>query len=127
MPCQAVCAGRTVILDRKLYELTRTLETFRRYLLAALDGMDDALISPSTVDRLARAAEQLPASFSQFLFGFECRLDDPEPLADFVVAASPRQNGKRVFVPDLFQSPPLAAFAETEPAWAPSMGLCRRG
>src|SRR4029079_16377653 len=53
----------------------------------------DGLISPEARQGFASSAGLLPAAASGF-FGFECRLADPEPVADFLARISPTSGGR---------------------------------
>jgi hypothetical protein len=68
--------------------MTRTSTgTFAEYLRPLGPQLPAQLISPPTFESISRTAQVIPGALAMSLFGFECRLADEEPVADFQLCA----------------------------------------
>jgi hypothetical protein len=69
---------------------TRSLADF---LPPVLPALDPALIDAQALAAIHDLAARLPAGLGLCLFGFECDLADPRPIADFLVSCTRRRDG----------------------------------
>jgi hypothetical protein len=67
----------------------RVLEagSFEEHLPPVAAGVSPGLISPSAFYDVGPVARVLPATLAYNMFGFECRLGEENPRADFLVLA----------------------------------------
>jgi hypothetical protein len=70
------------------------LGTFAEYLRPIGPHMPPQLISPSSFAHISRTAHVIPGALAMSLFGFECRLAEEEPVADFQLCADAAFNAK---------------------------------
>ncbi|MGA7731965.1 MAG: hypothetical protein WCD37_11935 [Chloroflexia bacterium] len=70
------------------------LGTFAEYLRPIGPHMPPQLISPSSFANISRTAHVLPGALAMGLFGFECRLAEEAPVADFQLCADAAFNAK---------------------------------
>lgn len=67
-----------------------------RHLAVAVDpARPPSLISEAQLANLHAIARLLPSALTEF-FGFECRLGDPDPRADFLLCAKASEGGREV-------------------------------
>lgn len=81
------------------------------------------LISNDCISRIRSVACGLPAKLTTF-FGFECRLHDDTPVADFLIHIQESEGGREILAGEVFDQA-LAQFFEREEAWARIRDFCR--
>src|SRR3954447_20259330 len=62
-------------------------DSFEEYVPPVAVGVSPALISPSAFSDICSVAGVLPSTLAYNTFGFECRLGEELPRADFLVLA----------------------------------------
>lgn len=75
--------------------MSESTGTFAEYLRPFGPQMPPQLISPSSFESMLRTAQIIPGALAMSLFGFECRLDDEEPVADFQLSAEAAFNARQ--------------------------------
>jgi len=85
-------------------------DSFAAYLRPLAPYLDAALISPEALADIAAVAGVLPERLALFTFGFECRLGEAAPRADFLLCATASSGGRDVL-----------AQPESYPAWPPAV------
>jgi hypothetical protein len=95
----------------------RVLEagSFEEYLTPVATGVSPALISPSAFSDIGSVARVLPSTLAYNTFGFECRLGDELPRADFLVLA--RSPWGRDSLAGLHPTSTLPARLMADPVW----------
>src|SRR5919112_365943 len=95
----------------------RVLEagSFEEYLTPVATGVSPALISPSAFSDIGSVARVLPSTLAYNTFGFECRLGDELPRADFLVLA--RAPCGRDSLAGLHPTSTLPARLMADPVW----------
>ncbi len=83
------------------------------FLVPVTPAIDPALIDGRALDTIRHLAARLPARFGLGLFGFECDLGDPRPVADFLVSCT-RRTGGPALLATASPHPAVARFAD---AW----------
>jgi hypothetical protein len=86
------------------------------YLRPLAPYLDAALISPEALADIADVARVLPERLALFTFGFECRLGEPAPQADFLLCATAGSGGRDVLVQP-GSSPEWPAEVRQNPSW----------
>jgi hypothetical protein len=91
-------------------------DSFAAYLRPLAPYLDAALISPEALADIADIARVLPERLALFTFGFECRLGEPAPQADFLLCATAGSGGRDVLAqPDSYPEWPAAV--RQDPTW----------
>jgi hypothetical protein len=86
-------------------------------------GLPPALISPEHITRINAVAHCLPAALTTF-FGFECRLGDERPQADFLLYVTATEGGRDI----LAGAAPAALLLEplqANPIWRRLRHFCQ--
>jgi hypothetical protein len=89
--------------------------SFEEYLLPVALGVSPALISPSAFSDMNSVARVLPSTLAYNTFGFECRLGEDVPRADFLVLV--RSSCGRDSLAGLHSTSTLPARLMDEPVW----------
>ena len=89
--------------------------SFEEYLRPVAASVPPALISPSAFSDIDSVARVLPASLAYNTFGFECRLGEKIPRADFLVLAGASHG--RDSLAGLHPTSTLPARLMTDPIW----------
>jgi hypothetical protein len=95
----------------------RVLEagSFEEYVTPVAAGVSPVLISPSAFSDIGSVAGVLPSTLAYNTFGFECRLGDELPRADFLVLA--RSSCGRDSLAGLHPTSTLPARLMADPVW----------
>ncbi|HYO48415.1 MAG TPA: hypothetical protein VEW94_01080 [Chloroflexia bacterium] len=88
-------------------------DTFAEYLRPLIPNLPPALISPEAFARITETAGALPGSLAVSVFGFECKLGEEAPLADFQLQATAAFNARRSIANIASTAPHLLA----HPIW----------
>ncbi len=67
--------------------------TLADFLVPVAPALDAALIDAAALAAIRTVAGRMPAALGLELFGFECDLSDPRPVADFLVSCTRRRGG----------------------------------
>ena len=89
--------------------------SFEEYLRPLAASVPPELISPSAFCDIASVARVLPATLAYNMLGFECRLAEMAPRADFVVLAG--ASCGRESLAGLHPTSTLPARLMTDPIW----------
>jgi hypothetical protein len=89
--------------------------SFEEYLRPVAASVPPALISPSAFSDIDSVARVLPATLAYNTFGFECRLGEKAPRADFLVLAG--ASCGRSSLASLDPTSTLPARLMTDPIW----------
>jgi hypothetical protein len=89
--------------------------SFEEYLRPVAASVPPVLISPSVFSDINSVARVLPATLAYNTFGFECRLAEMAPRADFVVLAG--ASCGRESLAGLHPTSTLPARLMTDPIW----------
>ena len=95
--------------------------SMEQYLKLAVPFLPPELVSPQRLEPILALARKLPACSSS---GFECRLGEPEPVADFLVNLLPSDGSRAAFAGHHPESQPEAAFLLSD-VWQRVQGFCR--
>ena len=90
-------------------------DSFEEYLRPVAAGVSPALISPSAFSDISSVASVLPATLAYNTFGFECRLGEENPRADFLVLA--RASWGRDSLAGLHPTSSLPEHLMDDPVW----------
>jgi len=91
-------------------------DSFEEYLPPVAAGVSPGLISPSAFSDISSLARVLPSTLAYNTFGFECRLGEELPRADFLVLA--RASCGRDSLAGLHPTSTLPARLMTDPVWS---------
>lgn len=89
---------------------------FREYLAPVAAGVSPGLISASAFEDIDAVARRIPEPLAYSTFGFECRLGETAPRADFLVLATAAQGRKSLATLDA-QEENSAAALTAHPVW----------
>lgn len=89
--------------------------TFEEFLRTVAGSVSPVLISPSAFSDMEVVARMLPATLAYNTFGFECRMGEDRPRADFLVQANPSHG--RDSLAGLDAASALSASVMTDPIW----------
>lgn len=84
--------------------------TLADFLVPIAPALDGALIDGAALAAIRSVASRMPAALGLELFGFECDLSDPRPVADFLVSCTRRRGGPAVLA-TAHAHPAVARFA----------------
>jgi len=90
-------------------------DSFEEYLRPVAAGVSPGLISPSAFSDISSLARVLPSTLAYNTFGFECRLGEKRPQADFLVLA--RASCGRDSLAGLHPTSTLPALLMNDPVW----------
>jgi hypothetical protein len=88
-------------------------DTFAEYLRPLIPNLPPDLISPEAFARIMATAGALPGSLAVSVFGFECKLGEEAPLADFQLQATAAFNARQSIINIATTAPHLLA----HPIW----------
>ena len=89
--------------------------SFEEYLRPVAAGVSPGLISPSAFSDISSVARVLPSTLAYNTFGFECRLGEELPRADFLVLAT--SSCGRDSLAGLHPTSTLPARLMADPVW----------
>jgi hypothetical protein len=98
--------------------------SFVEYLNAVAATVSASLISPSAFSSMAAVAQMLPATLAYNMFGFECRMGQELPQADFSVQATAAYG--RDILAGINPTSSLSASLLTDPIWRHVQDLATR-
>ena len=70
---------------------------FSHYLDLLKHDLPDELISDVSFSKIRKVASQVPGALAFSAFGFECRMGDREPAADFLFSLQKNNSGPEIF------------------------------
>lgn len=119
--------GSTIVKDnypnRPVKEFEKMTSTLAETLDVLNQGLPSALISPEHATYISAVARCLPAAITTF-FGFECRLGDEKPQADFLLYVTAAEGGRDI----LTGAAPAALLLEplqANPIWSRLRRFCQ--